>query len=168
MKKTYLSVAIVCLLGGSMLFSSCIGSFSLTNKLLAWNKTVGNKFVNELVFFAFWVLPVYEVSALADVLVGVENPSGKLPVTFYRSTEQLPDFEDYDHLAEKFIRSVELRTSAGANYTVPICHNPSHPQGSASLYGRVQFDNTADLRLSDFTANTVNGATLGDCTSLWA
>jgi len=75
---------------------------------------------------------------------------------------RVTDFEDYDHLAEKFIRSVELRTSAGANYTVPICHNPSHPQGSASLYGRVQFDNTADLRLSDFTANTVNGATLGD------
>ncbi len=75
---------------------------------------------------------------------------------------RVTDFEDYDHLAEKFIRSVELRTSAGANYTVPICHNPSHPQGSASLYGRVQFDSTADLRLSDFTANTVNGATLGD------
>lgn len=82
MKKTYLSVAIVCLLGGSMLFSSCIGSFSLTNKLLAWNKTVGNKFVNELVFFAFWVLPVYEVSALADVLVlnSIEFWSGGNPV----------------------------------------------------------------------------------------
>ena len=65
-----------------MLFSSCIGSFSLTNKLLAWNKTVGNKFVNELVFFAFWVLPVYEVSALADVLVlnSIEFWSGGNPV----------------------------------------------------------------------------------------
>lgn len=33
--------------------------------------------------------------AVADVLLGDYNPSGKLPVTFYRSTEQLPDFEDY-------------------------------------------------------------------------
>ena len=33
--------------------------------------------------------------ALADVLTGVAAPSGKLPVTFYRHTEQLPDFEDY-------------------------------------------------------------------------
>ena len=34
-------------------------------------------------------------TALADVLTGRYNPSGKLPVTFYRDTEQLPDFLDY-------------------------------------------------------------------------
>ena len=82
MKKTYLTVALVCLLGASLLGSSCSGSFQLTNKLLAWNKQIGNKFVNELVFFAFWVLPVYEVSALADLLVlnSIEFWSGENPV----------------------------------------------------------------------------------------
>ena len=34
-------------------------------------------------------------TALADVLFGDYNPSGKLPVTFYRSTDDLPDFLDY-------------------------------------------------------------------------
>ena len=33
--------------------------------------------------------------AVADVLFGDYNPSGKLPVTFYRSVSQLPDFLDY-------------------------------------------------------------------------
>src|SRR5699024_3395880 len=33
--------------------------------------------------------------ALASVLFGDYSPEGKLPVTFYRTTEELPDFTDY-------------------------------------------------------------------------
>ena len=34
-------------------------------------------------------------TALAEVLFGDQSPSGKLPVTFYKSTDELPDFLDY-------------------------------------------------------------------------
>ena len=35
-------------------------------------------------------------SAIADTLAGTNNPAGRLPVTFYRSTSQLPAFTDYN------------------------------------------------------------------------
>lgn len=34
-------------------------------------------------------------TAVADVLAGSYNPAGRLPVTFYRGTEDLPDFKEY-------------------------------------------------------------------------
>ncbi|HTG64986.1 MAG TPA: glycoside hydrolase family 3 C-terminal domain-containing protein [Flavobacterium sp.] len=35
-------------------------------------------------------------NAIADVIFGDYNPAGRLPVTYYKSVEQLPDFENYD------------------------------------------------------------------------
>ncbi len=34
--------------------------------------------------------------AVAETLFGINNPAGRLPVTFYTGDSQLPDFEDYD------------------------------------------------------------------------
>ena len=82
MKKTYLSAALILTVAASLSFSSCIGSFSLTSKLMNWNNSVSNKFVNELIFFGFWILPVYEVTALADLIVlnSIEFWSGSNPI----------------------------------------------------------------------------------------
>lgn len=82
MKRNRLLSATAAALAASMLFSSCIGSFSLTNKLLSWNNNVGDKFTNEVVFFLFWILPAYEVSLVADLFVlnSIEFWSGSNPV----------------------------------------------------------------------------------------
>lgn len=83
MKKISLSVGAILLGLSALSLQSCIGSFTLTNKVLSWNRQVGNKFVNELVFFAFWVLPVYEVTSIADLVVlnSIEFWSGNNPLT---------------------------------------------------------------------------------------
>lgn len=82
MKRKSLTLLLAATLTSSILFSSCIGSFNLSNKLLSWNKSVGSKFVNELVFLAFWIIPVYEISMLADILVinSIEFWTGNNPV----------------------------------------------------------------------------------------
>ncbi|MCD7932937.1 MAG: DUF3332 domain-containing protein [Tannerellaceae bacterium] len=64
------------------LFTSCIGSFGLTTKLHSWNKEIDNKFVNELVFVTFLIVPVYPVAVIADLLVinSIEFWKGENPV----------------------------------------------------------------------------------------
>ncbi|MDD4514561.1 DUF3332 domain-containing protein [Massilibacteroides sp.] len=81
MKKNF-KLVLATVLASSVLFTSCIGSFSLTNKLLDWNRNVDSKFVNELVFIAFNIVPVYGVAVLADVLVinSIEFWTGDNPV----------------------------------------------------------------------------------------
>ena len=82
MKKSKLTIALAVLLGGSVMFSSCIGSFGLHSKLLSWNEGIGNKFVNELVYLAFNIIPVYGICYLADALVinSIEFWSGSNPM----------------------------------------------------------------------------------------
>lgn len=81
MKKLFLSASLAAFLCSSM--TSCMGKFALTRNLYAWNDQVSNKFVNEIVFVAFWILPVYEVCGLADLLVlnTIEFWSGDNPMT---------------------------------------------------------------------------------------
>ena len=81
-------MAVCAILSGSLLFSSCIGSFGLWNNLKSWNQGIGNKFVNEIVFLAFHIVPVYEVAYLADILVlnSIEFWSGSNPVIAGKKT----------------------------------------------------------------------------------
>ena len=81
MRKKHLIVATVVALSASMMMQSCIGSFALFNKVKAWNDQVGDKFVNEIVFLAMWILPVYELSFAADffILNTIEFWSGSNP-----------------------------------------------------------------------------------------
>ena len=81
MRKKHLIVATVVALSASMMMQSCIGSFALFNKVKAWNEHVGDKFVNEIVFVAMWILPVYELCFAADLFIlnSIEFWSGENP-----------------------------------------------------------------------------------------
>lgn len=78
-----MKVAVVLAMASMIPMTSCIGSFSLTSKVLDWNRTVtGDKFVNELAFIALCVLPVYEITMVADAVIfnTIEFWSGNNPI----------------------------------------------------------------------------------------
>ena len=66
--------------------------------------------------------------AIAKILFGEVSPSGKLPVTFYRDSDPLPDFEDY---------SMKGRTYRYIDYA------PLYPFGYGLTYGDVEVTQAA-------------------------
>ena len=59
-------------------------------------------------------------TAIADVLFGDYNPAGRLPVTFYKSVDDLPSFEDYNvsgHTYRYFKKEPLYPFGYGLSYT---------------------------------------------------
>ena len=75
-------------------------------------------------------------TALADVLFGKYNPAGRLPVTFYKSVDQLPPFEDYS-MKERTYRYFEEQPlysfGYGMTYSKFEYSNISEPFSSSGL-----------------------------------
>ena len=102
MRKKHLIVATVVALSASMMMQSCIGSFALFNKVKSWNDHVGDKFVNEIVFVAMWILPVYELCFAADLFIlnSIEFWSGSNPAMAQAET-QVIDGKDAQYLVAR-------------------------------------------------------------------
>lgn len=72
---------------------------------------------------ACWYPGAQGGKAIADILFGKISPSGKLPVTFYQTVDDLPDFEDYD------MSSRTYRNYSG---------KPLYPFGFGLTYSQIQ------------------------------
>ena len=96
MKKNFKFTAL--LLTATLLLSSCIGSFRLTNNIKDWNDNIGDKWVNELVFIALHIVPVYEIAMFVDgvVLNSVEFWTGNSLVVEPGETKIVKNSEGKD------------------------------------------------------------------------
>ena len=101
MKKTLRNSAL--LLATAFMLSSCIGSFQLTNKVKDWNESLGDKFINEVVFLAFHIVPVYPICMFADKVVFNS-------VEFWTGERLVADAGERQMIRNSFGKDVEIKT----------------------------------------------------------
>ncbi len=107
-----------------------------------------------------WFLGVEAGNAIADVLFGDANPSGKLPVTIPRSLGQIPLYYNHRNTGRPF----EANNKFTSKYLdVPV--TPRYPFGFGLSYTTFAYSNlklsTARARVSDTVTATVTVANTG-------
>ena len=164
---------VVCaMLGGSIMFSSCIGSFGLWNNLKDWNQGVSNKFVNELIFVAFHIVPVYEIAYLADVLVlnSIEFWSGSNPTASIGEVKEVKG-ENGEYLVKTNTDGYTI-TKKGEEKSVDLVYNKDNNTWNAVADGqsfelvKMNEDGTATVSMQNGTSMTVTPAAQGVVYSL--
>ena len=76
-------------------------------------------------------------NAIADVILGDYNPAGRLPLTFYKSVQQLPPMDDYD-IRRGRTYMAEIRK---AGSYVSEKDEPLYPFGYGLSYTRFKYSN---------------------------
>jgi beta-glucosidase len=107
-------------------------------------------------------------NAVADVLFGDYNPAGRLPVTYYKSIDQIPAFENYDMTGKTyrfFTQEPLYPFGYGLSYTTFTYSNLSIPEKvvagenvtvsvTITNSGKVAGDEVVELFLTDEKAST--------------
>ena len=155
------NVLMAAALGGSLMMQSCIGSFSLWTGLRDWNQGVSSKFVNEVVFLAFHIVPVYWVAYFADVIVlnSIEFWSGNNPVADF-GTKTVKG-ENGDYLITSKEDGYTIAKVGEEDKAIDLVYNAENRTWNAVAEGvsyeliTMNEDGTASMKLQDGTVMTV-------------
>ena len=153
MKKSNLNLAATVMICGAFLFSSCIGSFGLHSKLVNWNQSIGTKFVNELVYLACNIIPVYPVCYLADALVinSIEFWSGSNPMANVGDVKKVKG-ENGNYMVKTLENGYSI-TKEGETASMDLIYNKEAntwnvvANGESAELIKMNNDGTADLFL---------------------
>lgn len=91
MKKTKCLFLAIFFLIFSTFSNSCIGPFKLTRKTYEWNNSIGDKWVNNVVFWALLIIPVYEVVTCLDIVIFnvIDFWGGTNPISMNEGDEEI-------------------------------------------------------------------------------
>ena len=158
--KTNKTLIAVLLLSTSLLCSSCIGSFKLWSGLKEWNQGIGNKFVNELVFIALNIVPVYGVAYFADVVVlnTIEFWTGSNPVASNEIKEVKGEHGNYLVASNENGYTI---TNKEDNQSLDLVYNKDNKSWNAVTESesfelvKMNEDGTATINMQNGTSMTV-------------
>lgn len=142
MRKFFISFLIPFVMIGSLSLQSCIGSFSLTSKVYRWNRGLGNKFVQEVVFLAANIIPVYSVSLFADgvILNLIEFWTGSNPVAMNAKDVQKKQFTEngvkYEMTASKDKMTVNILSGVDKGKSFTFSYNAQNEMWSLNCAGK--------------------------------
>ena len=161
MKIRHLKVSAL-LLAATLLTSSCVGSFSLFNRVAKWNThATSSKFLNEIIFIL--ISPAYAVCAVADALVlnTIEFWSGSNPLAQKVGTVQKVTGKDGLIYAVKTLRNGYEVTSPNGEVVSFIYDKKTNSWSQEQNGKKVEIfrfndDGTIQARLSDGETIRVN------------
>lgn len=134
MRKAYLCT----ILSASLLFTSCLGSFSAWNGLRDWNEGVSdNKFVNNAIFWGLNIIPVYGLFYAGDVIIFnlVEFWSGDNPIAMEEGETDTQTIEKdgvkYEMIASKNQMDIRVLSGERAGDQLTLVYEPEDKSWNA-------------------------------------
>ena len=110
-----------------------------------------------------WYGGAHGGTAAANILFGKASPSGRLPVTFYKSTDDLPDFKDYsmENRTYRYMKTDALYSFGyGLSYARFVYSNLSAQKRGQDMVIQFELQNMSDI-ISDEVAQVylkINGS----------
>ncbi|MBW6514274.1 MAG: DUF3332 domain-containing protein [Candidatus Syntrophosphaera sp.] len=134
---------------------SCYGNFSLTRKLYEWNGSLGDKYINNLIFWILLWIPVYSVATSIDFLVlnTIEFWTGSNPMAMSPGEEVIKyaQTEDAEYKITITKNNIIIDEIAGANsgQQVHLLFNPDN----SSWY---MVNDGQDVKIATVNGNTMD------------
>lgn len=125
-------------LSSTILFTSCLGSFSAFNSLRDWNDGLtSNKFLDNLIFWALNIVPVYGLFFFGDVIIFnvIEFWSGSNPIAMNEGDMETQILEKngntYEMIATKNHLQINIIDGVDKGQTLELVYSPEEKSWSA-------------------------------------
>jgi hypothetical protein len=155
-RKTTSFALIIMAITVSFLFTACMGNFTLTKAVYHWNeKATDNKYINNVIFWIFGILPVYDAALFIDVVILnlIEFWSGKNPMAMTDGEKEIKIVKSgdktYQITATKNRFDIAEIKGKDAGVSVALIYSPESQTWSLD-------NGTSNVTIAKMNGNTMN------------